>query len=106
MKTRTSLQYNPHALQFNSSFRPRLHNGVCVAPQLEHSAFTPPGAELFETLLRKTAGFTLVAVAPGPEERVVRVAWVLTVKWGLPKGVEDLVLMRRPEVKLVLAEIV
>jgi hypothetical protein len=40
------LQYNPQALQFNSSFNPLLHNGVCVAPQLEHSAFCPPGALL------------------------------------------------------------
>ena len=40
----TNLQYNPHALQFNSSFNPLLQSGVCVAPQLLHSAFTPPGA--------------------------------------------------------------
>jgi hypothetical protein len=46
-KQLTNLQYNPHALQFNSSFSPLLHNGVCVAPQLLHSAFTPPGALLF-----------------------------------------------------------
>lgn len=46
---RTNLQYNPQALQFSSSFKPRLQRGVCVAPQFAHSLLTPPGAE-FPTL--------------------------------------------------------
>ena len=67
----TSLQYSPHALQFSSSLSPRRQSGVCVAPQFEHSALTPPGAEFSPELgPRRIDGFTLVAVALGPEERV------------------------------------
>ena len=50
---------------------PRRQSGVCVAPQFEHSALTPPGAEFSPELgPRRIDGFTLVAVALGPEERV------------------------------------
>lgn len=81
MKTRrTSLQYNPHALQFNSSLRPRLQSGVCVAPQLTHSAFTPPGAELLTV-----AAFPVVTVAEGPfevRELEAEPEAVFTVKFG------------------------
>ena len=80
----TSLQYKPHALQFSSSLRPRRQRGVWVAPQFEHSAFTPPGAEL--PFPRRTAGLTLVAVAPGPDDRVVGEFWVFTVRLGRPLG--------------------
>ena len=66
-RQRTSLQYSPHALQLSSSLRPRRHSGVWVAPQLEHSALTPPGAEL--TVLFCCEEFT--GVAPGPVERVL-----------------------------------
>ena len=60
-----SLQYNPHALQFNSPFTPLLQNRVCVAPQFEHSALTPPGPEEFPFKLRNPATeVRLVAVAP------------------------------------------
>ena len=87
----TNLQYNPQALQFNSSFSPRLQSGVCVAPQLVHSALTPPGAELLpppELLCwRSTAEFMLVAVAPGPEDLVEGAPCVLTVSVGRPTGV-------------------
>ena len=56
-----------------------------MAPQLEHSALTPPGAEL-PLEPRRTAGLRLVAVAPGPDERVVGVAaWVRTVREGRPR---------------------
>jgi hypothetical protein len=77
-----NLQYSPQALQFNSSFNPLLQRGVCVAPQLEHSALTPPGAELLKLLLvslfplplpLNTAEFKLVAVAPGPDDLVFTV---------------------------------
>lgn len=89
-----SLQYKPQALQLSSSLSPRLQRGVCVAPQFEHSALTPPGAELIPPALvgvwRKTAGFKLVAVAPGPPERAMgTVDCVLTVKVGRPVGVLD-----------------
>jgi hypothetical protein len=87
----TNLQYSPHALQFNSSFSPRLHKGVCVAPQLVHSALMPPGAELplpLEVLCwRSTAELTVVAVAPGPEDLVDGAPCVLTVSVGRPTGV-------------------
>ena len=66
-RQRTSLQYSPHALQLSSSLRPRRHSGVWVAPQLEHSALTPPGAELM--VLFSCEEFT--GVAPGPVERVL-----------------------------------
>lgn len=33
-------------LQLSSSFKPRRHNGVEVAPQFAHSDLTPPGAVL------------------------------------------------------------
>ena len=61
------MQYSPHALQFSSSFSPRRHSGVCVAPQLLHSALTPPGAEL--GVLFCCEEFTGVAL--GPVERVL-----------------------------------
>ena len=79
-QTRTSLQYKPQAWQFSSSLRPRRRRGVWVAPQFKHSALTPPGPEL--PFPRRTAGLTLVAAAPGPEERVVGAFWVFTVRLG------------------------
>src|ERR1700691_4214279 len=81
----TNLQYNPHALQFNSSFNPRRQSGVWVAPQLEHSAFPPVGGGLFIPLCFKRAGLTLVAVAPRADDRLDES--VFTVNDGLPKGV-------------------
>jgi hypothetical protein len=51
----TSLQYSPHAFQFDSSFNLLLQTGVCVAPQFEHSALTPPGPEEFPFKLRNPA---------------------------------------------------
>jgi hypothetical protein len=58
-KRRTSLQYNPQALQFSSSFRPLLQSGVWVAPQFAHSLLTPPGA-----VLPTLPGTTLPALLP------------------------------------------
>ena len=43
---------------------------VCVAPEFVHSAFTPLGSELPSP--RITAGSTLVEVALGPGEHVVK----------------------------------
>ena len=63
----TSLQYSPHALQFSSSLSPRRQSGVCVAPQFEHSALTPPGAELLVVF----CWVVLTGVADGPVERVL-----------------------------------
>jgi hypothetical protein len=110
----TSLQYT-HALQFNSSFNPLLHNGVCVAPQFEHSALTPPGAEFavvplpapFAVLLvppRDAAA--LAAVAPGPVDRVLS-GWVHTVSAERVTVALPLVraLPRRPEASPVLVAV-
>lgn len=90
---RTNLQYKPQALQLSSSLRPRRQRGVWVAPQFEHSALTPPGAELellgaCEVGWRRTAGLRLVAVAARPEERfALGLVCVRTVRAGLPVGV-------------------
>lgn len=92
-KTLTSLQYSPQALQLSSSLSPLLQSGVCVAPQFEHSALTPPGAEW----LVGTCVAGLVAVAPGPEDRVVA-PWVRT----LSDGRELLLLLPVPLLLLLL----
>lgn len=93
-----NLQYKPHALQFSSSFNPRLHKGVCVAPQFEHSALTgplaptlvpfpfifPPPAVL-RLLALRPAPDTPVAVALGPVEDRVECEDVLSVREGRPR---------------------
>jgi hypothetical protein len=56
-----------------------------VAPQFEHSALTPPGAVLLCPLFLTAA--ELVAVAPGPVDRVLGEDCVRTVRAGLPVGV-------------------
>ena len=76
-------------MQLSSSFKPLLQSGVWVAPQFEHSALTPPGAEFPKVfpVPRNKAGFKLVAVALGPDERVMAAVWVRRVKVGRPVGV-------------------
>ena len=72
----------PHALQFNSSFRPRRQSGVWVAPQFEHPALTSPEALLPFVPDDGSVIEELLTVAPGPDERVVA-PWVRTLSVGL-----------------------
>jgi hypothetical protein len=53
-----------------------------VAPQFEHSALTPPGTLLTFAPDGGRVVETLVALAPGPEERVVVALWVRTLSVG------------------------